>query len=299
MAMLKSDSPARGGSRDSSMDASTHLSTSDISPKHAALLETEVESLNKLLVSVSDEAARIALRHNWRKLVKGNDKDHSFLIRAILKYSNDRVFVRLVEAYGEQLIKAANDEFLDLAIAARLKTIAAKELVLMLAKAERLGYEEQDVVDEEEEDVVPLEKRLSEDASQEVDRDTRPKPNEDTVMTDRTDALLEEQNSVAKVTPIAVVASQAELSRPVELPNRPAANSSASRRFVCSDCNATFAQSGGLQYVSCLIFTIKRIDADSDLSMWIVKSVIDRLLHQNTSANSAIRVSQPLEASYM
>lgn len=255
MAILKSESPAGGVSRDSSADASTLVSSSDISPKHAALLETEVESLNKLLASVSDEAARIALRHNWRKLVKGNDKDHSFLIRAILKYSNERVFVRLVEAYGEQLIKAANNEFLDLAMAARLRTIAAKELVFMLAKAERLGYEEQDVVDEEDEDVVPLEKRLSEDASQEADRVAHPKPNEDAVMVDRIDALREEQNSVAKVTPIAAIPAQAGVAHPVELPNRPAANSSAARRFVCPDCNATFAQSGGLQYVSYPIFT--------------------------------------------
>ena len=252
--MLKSDSPAGGGSRFSSEDASTHQSTSEISPKHATLLEAEVESLNKLIISVTDEAARIALRQNWRKLVKGNDKDHSFLIRAILKYSNEHVFVRLVEAYCEQLIKAASNEFLDLAMATRLKTINAKDLVVMLAKAERLGYEEQDIVDEEEEDVVPLEKRLAEDAKQEVDRGVHPKQNEDTVMTDRSDVLLEEQNRAAKAAAMAAIAAQAAVPRPVELPNRPAASNSASRRFVCPDCNATFAQSGGLQYVSRLLF---------------------------------------------
>jgi hypothetical protein len=61
----------------------------------------------------------------------------SHLVRAIL------------ESYGKEILESASEQFLDLAVEVRLQTIGARELVKLLAKANRLGYQETDIVDDE------------------------------------------------------------------------------------------------------------------------------------------------------
>lgn len=55
----------------------------------------------------------------------------------------------ILESYGKEILESASDQFLDLAVGVRLQTISARELVKLLAKANRLGYQETDIVDDE------------------------------------------------------------------------------------------------------------------------------------------------------
>jgi hypothetical protein len=239
-----------GGSRESSAET-PNASPKEISPKDAALLETEVTALNKTLSTVSNEAARVVTRQHWRKCLIGTEKDQSFLVRAILKHSTPHVYMRAIEDYGDKFLEAANDEFLDKALELRLSTIDADKLVALLAKAKRLGYDEQDVVDEEE-DVMPAQNGPSESNLQEV---SNPEPR-DAFIVDRSDPLLEEKNpnAIAVATAIAApyqpTVSPGSYSQNMNLPTRRKAKDPASRKFVCPDCTASFAQQGGLTYVS-------------------------------------------------
>jgi hypothetical protein len=235
------------GSRESSAESS-HVSAKEVSPKDAALLETEVAALSKALSAVSNEAARIVTRQHWRKCLIGTDKDQSFLVRAILKHSTPHVYERAIEDYGDKFLDAADDEFLDQALELRLPSIDADKLVALLAKAKRLGYDEQDVVDEEE-DVVPAQNRPAESLQPIIEKMLNPEPC-DAIMVDRSDPVL--------AAPYQPPVSQASYSQNMNLPTRRKAKDPASRKFVCPDCTASFAQQGGLTYVCCHITHLGR-----------------------------------------
>ena len=55
----------------------------------------------------------------------------------------------ILEAYGKEILESASEQFLDLALEVRLQTISPRELAKLLAKANRLGYQENDTVDDE------------------------------------------------------------------------------------------------------------------------------------------------------
>jgi hypothetical protein len=55
----------------------------------------------------------------------------------------------ILETYGKEILESASEQFLDLAVEIRLQTISAIELVKLLTKANRLGYQETDIVDHE------------------------------------------------------------------------------------------------------------------------------------------------------
>ncbi len=55
----------------------------------------------------------------------------------------------ILESYGKEILESASEQFLDLAVEVRLRTISARELVKLLAKANRLGYQETDIIDDE------------------------------------------------------------------------------------------------------------------------------------------------------
>jgi hypothetical protein len=55
----------------------------------------------------------------------------------------------ILESYGKEILESASEQFLDLAVEVRLQTISARELVKLLAKANRLRYKETDTVDDE------------------------------------------------------------------------------------------------------------------------------------------------------
>ena len=55
----------------------------------------------------------------------------------------------ILEAYGKEILESASEQFLDLALEVRLQTISPRELAKLLAKANRLGHQENDTADDE------------------------------------------------------------------------------------------------------------------------------------------------------
>ena len=55
----------------------------------------------------------------------------------------------ILESYSKEILESASEQFLDLAVEVRLQTVSASQLVKLLAKANRLGYQETDIVDDE------------------------------------------------------------------------------------------------------------------------------------------------------
>lgn len=56
----------------------------------------------------------------------------------------------ILDAHGGQILEYASDQFLDRAVSRRLKSIKTRDLVNLLANAERLGYKETDIVGRDE-----------------------------------------------------------------------------------------------------------------------------------------------------
>ncbi|KAG9242066.1 hypothetical protein BJ878DRAFT_517375 [Calycina marina] len=52
----------------------------------------------------------------------------------------------ILKVYGKEILESASEQFLDLALEVRLQTISARELGKLLAKANRLGYQETDII---------------------------------------------------------------------------------------------------------------------------------------------------------
>jgi hypothetical protein len=61
-----------------------------------------------------------------------------------------------IDAISGALLDKCSDEFLDRALERRLKTIDARSLINALARAERLGYENSDVLEDQQETVAPV-----------------------------------------------------------------------------------------------------------------------------------------------
>jgi hypothetical protein len=59
----------------------------------------------------------------------------------------------ILDEHGEDILEHASDQFLDLVMSRRLKTIKAEDLVCMLARADRLGYSEVDIFHDDNETV--------------------------------------------------------------------------------------------------------------------------------------------------
>ena len=55
----------------------------------------------------------------------------------------------ILESYGKEIFESASEQFFDLAVEVRLQTISVRELVKLLAKANRLGYQETDIFEDE------------------------------------------------------------------------------------------------------------------------------------------------------
>jgi hypothetical protein len=56
----------------------------------------------------------------------------------------------ILETYNKDILKSVSDQFLDLVIKLRLKTISIRDLVNLLAKAKRLNYSKTDVINNKE-----------------------------------------------------------------------------------------------------------------------------------------------------
>jgi hypothetical protein len=95
-----------------------------------------------------DHSSTSTLSHSSSDAVISEDA-----VPSIGKASSGSSLVRsILQAHGKEILEFASDQFLDLAVAIRLKTIGARELVGLLAEAERLGYGKADIIDDNDYD---------------------------------------------------------------------------------------------------------------------------------------------------
>ncbi|KAI1323334.1 hypothetical protein F5Y16DRAFT_347201 [Xylariaceae sp. FL0255] len=126
------------------------------------------------------EAVRRIVRDNWEKCITGSEFHSAFLLNASLHHASPPVTCRAVrdfggnmvfhakheiarhltqqdiDAIGDALIAKASDQFLDMVLEHRLKTIDARSLINALARAERLGYENSDIIEDNRERAAPI-----------------------------------------------------------------------------------------------------------------------------------------------
>ncbi|KAI0851529.1 hypothetical protein F5Y00DRAFT_230009 [Daldinia vernicosa] len=118
-------------------------------------------------------AVRRVIRDNWEKCLLGSEFHHAFLLNAVIHHSNGVIIRRSIKDFGakmvseskheiishlstadlnelvNEILEKASDYFLDQALEKRLRTIDARSLINALARAERLGYENSDVLDDQ------------------------------------------------------------------------------------------------------------------------------------------------------
>ncbi|KAJ4271998.1 hypothetical protein NW762_000708 [Fusarium torreyae] len=124
-------------------------------------------------------AVRQVVRDKWEKALMGSQYHIAFLLNATMHQASPETVSKAVQEFGGRLVQESKRElfshlsgsdldqladlilprvstqFLDKALARRLETIDARDLVNALARAERLGYDVQDIVQEHNEHVIP------------------------------------------------------------------------------------------------------------------------------------------------
>ncbi|KFY32158.1 hypothetical protein V493_00459, partial [Pseudogymnoascus sp. VKM F-4281 (FW-2241)] len=221
------------------------------STQHNELYERELSNFNAVLASISPAAARAGVRQNWRKCLLGSSSDESFFIRSLMGRTSDHVMTKILEDEQERILEVASEhykEFLDQAMAVRLESISAKELVAVLAKARRLGYDEMDLV-EADEMVVPVEGREANEPS-----DTEEEADE-SLQVEVPEVLEVEsgapKDSWAKERLMEFRMKQhgdAHQGSQTVFSQTEGHTKRKSKRKVCPACGATFLQSAGLKY---------------------------------------------------
>ncbi|KAI2784575.1 hypothetical protein F4815DRAFT_453514 [Daldinia loculata] len=117
-------------------------------------------------------AVRRVIRDNWEKCLLGSEFHHAFLLNAVIHHSNGVIIRRSIKDFGAKMVseskheivshlstadlnelandilEKASDYFLDQALEKRLRSIDARSLINALARAERLGYENSDILDD-------------------------------------------------------------------------------------------------------------------------------------------------------
>ncbi|KAK7908097.1 hypothetical protein PG985_015400 [Apiospora marii] len=115
------------------------------------------------------EAVRRVTRDNWEKILLGTGFHQAFVMNAVIHHANGDIVRRGIREFGRKMVSEskdaiiahfepadidavadaildkASDYFLDKALERRLATIDARSLIDALARAERLGYESNDV----------------------------------------------------------------------------------------------------------------------------------------------------------
>jgi ribosomal protein S27AE len=243
--------PQSNGAASSSGRSSPTTSTNSSNHTNNELYERELSSFNAVLASISPAAARAGVRQHWRRCLLGSSSDESFFIRSLMRRTSDHVMTRVLEDDQERILEVANEhykDFLDQAMAIRLESISAKDLVAVLAKARRLGYDEMDLV-EADELVVPAERpEANESSDTEEEREEKLQvevpevlevesaPPKDNWAKERLMEFRMRQQDDTRQAPETVV-NKTEVQ-----------TKSKSKRKVCPSCGGTFLQSAGLKY---------------------------------------------------
>ncbi|KAG8675086.1 hypothetical protein FPOAC1_001063 [Fusarium poae] len=139
----------------------------------------EYQALIALVDRAPATVVRQVIRDRWEKSLMGSQYHIAFLLNATMHQASSETIGKAVEDFGANLVQKAKHElvghlspsdideladsiiaragpqFLDRILARRLETISARQLVNALARAERLGYNVQDIVREHDEQVIP------------------------------------------------------------------------------------------------------------------------------------------------
>ncbi|RGP66519.1 hypothetical protein FLONG3_8829 [Fusarium longipes] len=137
------------------------------------------QALIALVERAPDTAVRQVVRDRWEKSLLGSEYHIAFVLNATMHQASPDTIARAVKEFGVKLVQTAKNDivghlspadvdeladsilaraspqFLDKALARRLETIPARQLVNALARAERLGYDVQDIVRDHDEQVIP------------------------------------------------------------------------------------------------------------------------------------------------
>ncbi|KAH9435520.1 hypothetical protein MCOR02_004447 [Pyricularia oryzae] len=152
---------------------------------HATINPKFVDDVARITYAIQQslgDAVRRAIRDNWEKCLLGTDFHQAFVLNASIHHATVPMTKRAIRDFGSKMVKAgkadllehfsqadldvvsdtilakASHSFLDKALELRLRTIEAKPLVDALSRAERLGYESNDVVEQDnnhQERVIP------------------------------------------------------------------------------------------------------------------------------------------------
>ncbi|KAF4512438.1 hypothetical protein G6O67_001578 [Ophiocordyceps sinensis] len=135
-------------------------------------LTSEYFELAEVVKRTSPQVVRQVVRDLWEKCLLGSEYHLAFLSYACFHQASPSTLERAVQDFGDKMVKASkrhimahlaaedfdevadvilakvSNDFLDNGMARRLETIRARQLVNALARAERLGYDVQDIVEE-------------------------------------------------------------------------------------------------------------------------------------------------------
>ncbi|KAI0400550.1 hypothetical protein F4802DRAFT_584624 [Xylaria palmicola] len=224
----------------------------------------------------SPEAVRRTVRDKWEKCLIGSEFHHAFLLNAIIHHARGGIVRRAIRDFGRKLIseakleiaehlsledlddiaptilKTCSDRFLDKALEQRLATIDATSLINALARAERLGYTNSDVVvGDQQKRVVPTAPMMSPEAphiAQFQPQPTAPPP----------PRFLHETQHAQNASPASDLKCRLcwrEFNHPKNYEYHVAKqvcskteDEKRNHKFWCDDCGAGFTTKAGLQY---------------------------------------------------
>lgn len=140
------------------------------------------EDVSRLTYAIQQsvpEAVRRATRDHWEKTLLGTEFHQAFIMNAVIHHASGLIIRRGIRDFGlkmvseskheliahfrahdfdevaNEILEKVSDSFLDKALEKRLMTIDARSLINALARAERLGYENNDV-SEDPKEAVPV-----------------------------------------------------------------------------------------------------------------------------------------------
>ncbi|KPM43867.1 hypothetical protein AK830_g2722 [Neonectria ditissima] len=148
---------------------------------HGVQSSPSYQALTDMIEKASPDTVRQAVRDRWEKALLGSQYHVAFLFNATIHQASAETLKRAVKDFGANMIKVSKEHvvehlsaedldevadsllnkvssgFLDKALARRFETIPARQLVNALARAERLGYDIQDIVEDKHggEHVIP------------------------------------------------------------------------------------------------------------------------------------------------
>jgi hypothetical protein len=244
--------------------------------------DKDIALLTEILENTSPEVAQKVLRENWRIFLfnplSQNEAHLSFILRAGFKNAPKVVIEKILSQTGffrpevvrfaskkssvissvlnnatdTQIIDHVPAATLDQVLAVRLKQLPAKDIIKMLAEADRLGYKHDDILDTEDEFVMPNIPSAHEDTD--MTDDALPFSHHGLALPDTDPLLAEQERNAAALHNLPQAAKTAKLPKPPKqfkgtaLKDVPVPNPTMPLR--CSSCLQNMGNYSGYNYVS-------------------------------------------------